>query len=279
MTHSTFRNLALKGTLARSLGIAAISFAGFAAQAEVIFSNIPAALAPNYPSLGYQATSTSEFGNQIQFGGTARDLNSVTVTMSNWALASTYGASNAGYQHALTFNIYGDAAAAAAGTALGSVTTNAFVPWRPEASANCTNGGYGANCSNGLAFNVTFDFSALGLILPEEIVFGLAFNTQSYGADPTGAAGPYNSLNFALGGAPTVGTDVDADGVFWNTSFQPFLTSGTAGTFGPDSAWSPYVPMVSFDAGANAVPEPGTLALTGVAALALVALRRRRRVG
>ena len=110
------------------------------------------------------------------------------------------------------------------------------------------------------------------MILPSDIVFGLAFNTQNYGAQPTGQAGPYDSLNYALvSSAPTVGTDVNSDSVFWNTSYQPWLTSGTAGVFGADTAWTGYVPAVSLDT----VPEPATLALVGLA-LAGAAVARRR---
>ncbi|MBK9134291.1 MAG: hypothetical protein IPM15_08090 [Betaproteobacteria bacterium] len=94
------------------------------------------------------------------------------------------------------------------------------MPWRPEADPSCPNGGTAwraadGNCYNGFAFDVAFDFSGQGLLLPDEIVFGLAFNTQSYGSQPLGASGPYNSLNFGLSSAATAGTDINTDGVFW----------------------------------------------------------------
>ena len=38
----------------------------------------------NVVSLGYQATQTSEFGNEVAFAGNARDLQNVVVTMSSW---------------------------------------------------------------------------------------------------------------------------------------------------------------------------------------------------
>ena len=78
--------------------------------ATVIYDSIPAPLPPNVPSLGYQATQTSEFGDLIQFGGTSRVLNRVTLAMSDWALASDYpsfpGSSGPTWNHPLTLNLY-----------------------------------------------------------------------------------------------------------------------------------------------------------------------------
>ena len=41
-----------------------------------------------------------------------------------------------------------------------------------------------ANCYNGFAFNITFDMSSLNLTLPNDIIVGVAYNTQTYGARP-----------------------------------------------------------------------------------------------
>ena len=236
-----------------------------AAQAAPIYSNIPGTLAGNYASLGYQATSTSEFGDRINFGGSDRLLQSATVTMSSWARSEDFG-NAVSFTHPLTLNVYDAGSGATPGALLGTVTQTFTIPYRPT--------GWGFN---GIAFNATFDFSSLNLTLPESIVYGLAYNTQSYGSAPIGADGPYNSLNFALndavGGGITVGSNDNLDDTIWNTSFAGFYTDGGAGGVGifrADTNWTPYVPMIEF----NAIPTPGALALLGLGGLA--AARRRR---
>lgn len=235
-----------------------------AMAADIIYDNISNPLPPNEPSLGYQATQTSEFGDEIQFSGTARNLTQVTVTLSDWALYSDWSSSgydSSGYSVPMTLNLYNVGTGNSVGSLIASNTTTQNILWRPEASAGCGTAFLGSdgNCYNGLAQTVTFDFT--GTVVPDEIVFGLAFNTQSYGANPTGVAGPYNSLNFALNdvSGPSVGTDVNSDAVFWNTSTQSWYANydPSATAFQKDTAWAPYVPAVQF----AAVPEPATWAM------------------
>lgn len=239
-----------------------------AASADVIYSNIPSTLPDNYPSLGYQATSTQEFGDRINFAGTARDLQTVTATMSSWAKQEDYDPTDTvtSYTKDITMNIYNAGTGATPGSLIASVTQTFVIPYRPT--------GWSAN---GIAFNINFDFSSLNVTLPDSVVFGLAFDTQTHGYNPTGVSGPSDSLNFALndgpGGGITTGSNDNLDDTFWNTSYGPFYADGGAGgvnTFRQDTGWTGYTPMVEF----NAIPAPSSLALIGFGGL--FASRRRR---
>lgn len=235
------RIMNVRGLLRAVFACGATALAG-GAMADPIYDNIPAPLAGNYPSIGYQARSTAEFGDRITFAGTNRNLTSVTVTMSSWAKSEDYG-NAVSFTHPLTMNIYAEGVGNLPGALLGSVTQTFTIPYRPT--------GWGFN---GIAANVTFDFTALNLTLPDSVVYGLAYNTQSYGATPIGVPGPYNSLNFAVNSAPmggiTVGSNVDLDDVFQNSTWTGAYTDGGAGGLGvfrQDTDWTPYVPMARFN--------------------------------
>lgn len=271
-----------KIALCLALIIAALGLVGGSAHAVVIYNSIPDPYPKNIPSLGYQATSTQEFGNAIQFDGTARNLTSVTVALSDWALFSKWGTTYpSGYSHDFTLNLYnvGASGSNTPGSLIESLTTSAIVPLRPEVWED------GQIKYSGILFNVVFDASSLSIILPDEIVFGLAYNTETHGYTPLGAPGPYNSLNFGLNeSAPSVGTDLNPDAVYWNTSHAGFYTDlGAAGVkyFREDTGWTGYTPAIMFNAdGAPvATPEPGTMILMGVGVLGAVFMRRRSQKG
>ena len=207
-------------------------------------------------SVGFEATSTSQFGDYVHLAGTDRVLGTVTVTMSDWALYSDYSSdtryagNSATWSHPITVNVYSNhlGTNGVPDTLLATTTQTTTIPWRPAADPTCSNGtawraGDG-NCYNGIAFNASFDMSSLSVVLPNDVIVGIAYNTADYGATPLHVVGPYNSLNV---GAPTgqtasVGTDDSADNVFWNTSFAGFYSDGGAagvGIFRQDTGWSP----------------------------------------
>jgi len=238
---------------------------GVSAASTAIFNSIPDPLPGNLPSQPYQAQQATEVGDYIQFVGTERNLSSVTVTMSSWAMHSEYPTMPAaGFNHDLTLNIYNvdkSGLTPALGSLIKSITKNFVMQWRPEGDPTCPDTGYGAGfgwratptqCYNGFAFNIVFDLSSEGITLPNEIIYGIASNTQSYGTSALGVAGPYDSLNFALNNisAPSTGTDVEPDAVFWNTITAGWYSDGGlggTGTFRRDTGWAPYVPAIRFD--------------------------------
>lgn len=258
-----------------TVAITALVLGASVGSASTIYNSIESPLAGSYPSLGYQATQTAEFGDRVSFGGTARELTSVTVTMVNWAKYEDYNAggqyydqgqwAGSGFTHHLTFNIYAAGSGNSHGGLIASITQPTFIEYRPTGWS-----------FNGYAQNVSFDFSSLNVTLPDDVVWGVAYNTQTWGASPLGINGPYNSLNVglntAVGGGLTAGS-TDLDALFWSTSTAAwYADNGAAGVgiFRQDTEWAGYNPMVQF----NAVPTPGAMALLGLGGLA--AARRRR---
>ena len=265
----------------------AVTACNAAAFAEVIYNSIPAGtLAANYTSQPYQAQQVSEFGDRVGFGGSARQLTAASITMSMWARyedwntgGQYYGTgayAGAGYTQSYTFNIY-DAGGTGStpGVLLGTVTQDKYIQYRPDNWAS----------ANGIAQTITFNLAGLGITLPESIVWGLAFNTQSYGYPPTGVVGPYNMLNVCFNqssawapadGGVTVGSTDLLTKFINSTNPAQYGSLGTVGTFSlAETGTTPSgkalgAPMVSF----SAVPAPGALALLGVASL--VGGRRRR---
>jgi len=223
----------------------------------VVFNSILSPIPPNVPSQAFQAQQTAEFGDAITLAGTARKGVSATVLMSDWALHSDYPTmSNAGFVHPITLNFYSDSAHAVAHTPdIGTITQDFLIPWRPAADPACTGGrwkGSDGVCYSGFAFTIEFNLG--GVVLPSTFIYGIAYNTNTWGYAPIGANGPYESLNVGLNTVlpqVTVGTDNDLDDVYWNTKTASSYSDGGlagVGVFRRDTGWAVYVPTVKFTA-------------------------------
>lgn len=270
---------------------AAISAFG---QGQTIYNSIPAPLPGNVVSLGYEATSTAEFGDRVQFGGTFRKVSRVTQTMSSWGCeAGSWYAGNctttsgASFSHPLTLRIYNVGPGNSVGSLITSVTKTFSIPYRPSADPiNCTDGTWyntaDSSCYNGYAVNVTFELP--GVSLPNQVIYSIAYNTTHYGDSPIGEGAAcfsssggcgYDSLNVGLDGITSAGTNPDLDDAYIATTFAPYYCDGGTdgvGVFRRDDPvgpcnWTGYQPSVKFFAAnppvnANACKNGGWQTLT-----------------
>lgn len=312
--------------IAASLLVAASLLAAAPASAAIVdvYDAIPDTLPPNVSSLGFQAQRTSEFGQRetlVEAGGT---LETVEIGFSTWACESgswstgcvtTPGAT---YQHPVTVTVY-EVVGGEPGPVLATTTETVDVPFRPSANTDPLPTGCGpgattwfspvtSSCFNGMLFTWAFDLSDAAAVLPAEVIVGVVFDTNSYGAAPIGVTGPYDSLNVALRGEVTVGSLPDPDQAYWDSTAggrAPGFTSATGwaangplmltiSTFEADAALlAPPAPPASGFAAPPVPPAPGlpaTGASTGDAVLlggaaamlvltGLVMLVARRNVG
>jgi hypothetical protein len=238
-----------------------------------VFNSIPSTLPGNVSSVGFEATSVSEFGDYARFAGNKRSLQKVTVIMSSWGCESgTWSAGNclttpgATFSHDITLNLYANGGSGTVGALIGTATQTFAIPYRPSANINCTGGRWqasNATCYNGLATPITFNFSpgtldtATGK-LPASVIYGIVYNTTHYGPSPIGESAAcfstpagcgYDSLNVsAASTTPKLGVDDDVNGIFQNSSWSgAYCDLGVTGTFRLDSpCWTGFNPMVKF---------------------------------
>lgn len=216
-----------------------------------VFDTVPDTLPPNLPSQPFQAQQTAEFGDLIALApGTARHPVEATVVMVTWATVP--------YTHAITLNLYDVAGGVL--TPIGARTQTFQIPARPASDPTCPDTGYGAGfswrasdgrCYTGLAFPITFDLGGLDVVLPDSLAYGIAYDTNTWGASPVGEPGPYDSLNVGVIGdgstasstLPSVGTDPDPDAVlrnYWDFEAAPAGYTG----FAEETGWTGNAPAI-----------------------------------
>jgi LPXTG-motif cell wall-anchored protein len=54
-------------------------------------------------------------------------------------------------------------------------------------------------------FGFVFSFGLAGYVVPDELVYGIAYNTNTWGANPIGTNGPFESLNVGVTPHPAAG--------------------------------------------------------------------------
>jgi hypothetical protein len=206
------------------------------------YNAIPNKVPGNVPSVGFEATSTRDFGDEVELGGRARTLDAMSVVMSSWGCEDggwttkdCLTSRGATFDVPLTFTIYADNAGIP-GDVLATRTKTVAVQYRPSASPRCTDandlptGQWYSNkdhtCYNGFA--QTIEMNLPDVTLPDKVIWTVKYNTTHNGELPVGetaacftASGGcgYDALNVGVESfphAPFAGTDVDENQVFRN---------------------------------------------------------------
>jgi hypothetical protein len=242
-----------------------------------VYDNIPSPTPSNVPSVGFEATSTSEFGGQLKLAGNARSNPTVKVLMSSWACKSgTWFGDNcitnpgSNFTHPVTLNVYEVNTDQSPGALITSETKNFTMPYRPTADdgTNCNAANNkvgewwdGTSCVNGKAFTISFDLDK-DITLPDNVVLSVAYNTSDYGQNKLGDATPchataqgcpYDSLNVGTAPGPTVGmAKPTADDAYlnsmWSGAYCDTTTTNT-GNFRLDTGcWTGYQPAFEVSA-------------------------------
>lgn len=285
------------------LATAMLSTQAVSAATEVIFDYIPQPLPGNVASYSYESWGVAEAGDQIEFSTNGSQLlDNAKVVVSSWACENGTGwaAENAvpcettpgsTFAVPITLKIY-DPNDDMSVVAMRTQTFN--IPYRPSSSESCpetVNGhGYAPDCFLGLAHIITFDLT--GVTAPDEIVYGVAWNTASFGYDPIGngpecqavqyAGCDSSLLNLGVEGdaPPEVGVDLLPNGAWQYAHFPESYCDGGEGgvnVFREDNGcWDGFNPLVRFSkfveepsgggGGGGAPPPTGPCTITGTAA-------------
>jgi hypothetical protein len=256
----TARTAIIAGTLVMTLGVFVTQAS---AASKTAYNSIPSVLPGNVPSVGFEATAASEFGDLVgivaHHGGAK--LAKMNVVMSSWGCkGGTWNGDNcatppgATFSVPITANVYAvdnSGPLPEPGALLASKTKTFKIKYRPAAdNIDCTGAQQGewysvseATCYNGFAQTITFNFTG-GVHLPGQVIWTVAYNTTHYGYTPIGESAAcymssggcgYDSLNVGVEtfpGQPGVGTDIDPGGVVWNTSVGAQYCDGGAGGSG-----------------------------------------------
>jgi len=255
MIEKTPRRVA-KLTIATVALVAAFAGSSAAATTEVIYSDLPSPIPGNVVSLGFEATQTSSFGGQVEFGAAARRNPTISVIMSSWACQSgTWSEKNcettpgAKFEWPITFSVNAVGPGNSVGALLGSGTKVFKIPYRPSYSPKCFSTSVGTwyhkgECVNGKAVKLSLPLKIASA--PSQAIVTISYNTSDYGSTPQRPQAcnsepqgcPYDSLNVGVedgfanpaGTPPTVGAFPAPDIAYVNgapegewTGFQPLF--------------------------------------------------------
>lgn len=193
------------------------------------YNAIPSKVSGNVTSVGFEASQTTEFGDQVALSGTNRTLNTMTALFSSWACqtgswqggdcATTPGAT---FDVPITFTIYDSNDTT---TPLATETQTVAMAYRPSASAKCTDSDAGKwynstdkTCYNGFPQTVTMVMDPT--TLPDNVIWSVHYDTYSTNGNVSGPADSLNVGAYSFPGAPYSGSDLDADSLFRNGAME-----------------------------------------------------------
>jgi hypothetical protein len=216
-----------------------------------VYKNIPGPLPGDLPSWGFEGTSTSEYGGQVQLDPGARRNPRVIVAMSSracqaghWDTGDCVTAPGQTFTHDVTLKIYAVNPDNSPGTLLASQTKTSTIPYRPAADpVNCTGADAGkwfsnGTCVDGQAFRIAFPRPSV--VVPDKVILAIAFNTTHSGSSPIGEGATcfllppgcgYDYLGVGLNYPPRKGTDPLPDDAYLNSSDgASYCDGGVGGT-------------------------------------------------
>jgi hypothetical protein len=267
METNTARTLARIARLSTALLVAsaALAVAAGTASAQTIYDNLHGNLS-DVPSVGFEATSTSEFGGQVEFARTARIDPTVTIVLNSWACQNLKGEAEcettpgSTFTWPITLNVYDVEENNEPGPKIASMNEEPTIPFRPSPNPKCKPApiekwvGWGNKCLPDKAVKVSFRLE--GVELPEKAIISVAYNTTTYGYEPTpGDEKGEDSLNVGVTeppGTPSVGKDSLPKYAYVNSTYSAMYEPephGPEGTFSLANGWTGYQPLFKVTAG------------------------------
>jgi hypothetical protein len=224
------------GVLVALLAVTALTAIGAAAAgAETVYNNVPSKLPGNFASIGLEATSSSEFGGEIELAGKVRSKPTLTVVMSSWACET--GGVGSGCKTAkptkafkvpVTIRVY--AVGELDEGPIAEQTKSVKMYYRPsETPEKCETGGwYDAaeeTCYHGYAFPISIKLGKLKK-MPRRSVITVAYAHSSGATQSMNVAVSEPAENtLSLGAQP-------AEEWFVNSTWSGMYCAGTPGTLG-----------------------------------------------
>lgn len=203
------------------------------AGAETVYNNVPSPLPGNFASIGLEATSSTEFGGEIELAGTARTKPTVTVVMSSWACEKgsvsagcETSAKSKGFKIPVTVKVY-NAAEIEEGP-IGEKTKNEKMLFRPSTNTEkCDPERWYDEaekaCYHGFAFPISIKLGKLKK-MPKHAVITVSYPHEM---------GPAQSLNVATSEPSEKTLSLGAQPVeewFVNSTWSGMYCTGATGS-------------------------------------------------